>query len=41
LFVIYTRRGNNRRLIGARKAESHERESHYTHIAAGNTNDEG
>ena len=39
LFVMYTWRGNNRRLISARKAGNHEREAYYTAIGAGG--DEG
>jgi len=34
LFVIYTWRGNKRRLISARKAGSHERERYDAEIAA-------
>jgi uncharacterized DUF497 family protein len=41
LFVVYTRRGDVRRLISARKAGSHERESYHARIAAEGTDDEG
>jgi hypothetical protein len=38
-FVVYTWRGNRRRLISARKAASHEREKYYAEMAA--ARDEG
>lgn len=31
LFVVYTRRGNNRRIISARKAGTYEQEAYYAH----------
>jgi hypothetical protein len=32
LFVIYTWRGNTRRIISARKAGTHEREAYYSRV---------
>ena len=40
LFVIYTLRGNNRRIISARKAGAHEREKYYAQIAARSASEE-
>ena len=34
LFVVYTQRGNIRRIISARKAGTYERTTYYTQIAA-------
>jgi uncharacterized DUF497 family protein len=34
LFVVYTQRGNSRRIISARKAGTYEREAYYIHVAA-------
>jgi uncharacterized DUF497 family protein len=39
-FVVYTWRGENRRLISARKAGTNEREKYYALIAARNAADE-
>jgi uncharacterized DUF497 family protein len=40
VFVIYTWRENNRRIISARKAGIHERERYYAQVAARGTVDE-
>lgn len=41
LFVVYTWRGNSRRLISARKAGADEKETYYARIAAGGEDDDG
>jgi uncharacterized protein len=33
LFVVYTMRGRNRRIISARRASRHERETYYQAVA--------
>lgn len=35
LFVVYTHRGDNRRIISARKAGTHEQEAYYARIKEG------
>ncbi|MBF0567315.1 MAG: BrnT family toxin [Nitrospirae bacterium] len=32
IFVVYTRRGDNRRIISARKAGTHEQKAYYARI---------
>lgn len=34
IFVVYTQRGENRRIISARKAGTHEQEAYYARIKA-------
>ena len=40
IFVIYTQRGENRRIISARKAGTHERQIYYAYITAKGETDE-
>ncbi|MBF0566367.1 MAG: BrnT family toxin [Nitrospirae bacterium] len=39
LFVVYTRRGNNRRIISATKAGTHEQEAYYARIKGSAANE--
>lgn len=39
-FVVYTQRGEKRRIISARKAGTNERELYYSHIARERTNEQ-
>lgn len=39
--IVYTWRGENRRLISARKATKHEREAYFTSLRRAGTEDEG
>ena len=40
IFVVYTWRRNNRRIISARKAGTYEREAYYTQIATAGEDDD-
>ncbi|WP_444550268.1 BrnT family toxin [Candidatus Magnetomonas plexicatena] len=39
LFVVYTQRGNTRRLISARKAGTHEQKAYYARIKGSAANE--
>ena len=41
LFVVYTPRGDSRRLISARKAGTYERQIYYTRVASGGADGTG